>query len=25
VWVRPKGGKYGKDIDVSTHVDGWLI
>ena len=21
VWVRPKGGKYGKDIVVSTHVD----
>ena len=25
VWVRPKGGKYGKDIYVSTHVDDCLI
>jgi hypothetical protein len=25
VWVRPKGGKYGEDIYVSTHVDDWLI
>ena len=25
VWVRPKGGKYGEDIYVSTHVDDCLI
>jgi hypothetical protein len=25
VWVRPKGGKYGEDIYVSTHVDDYLI
>ena len=25
VWVRPNGGKYGKDIYVSTHVDDCLI
>ena len=25
VWVRPKGGKNGKDIYVSTHVDDCLI
>ncbi len=25
VWVQPKGGKYGKDIYVSTHVDDCLI
>ena len=25
VWVRPKGGKYGEDMNVSTHVDDCLI
>ncbi len=25
VWVRPKGGKYGEDIYVSTHVNDCLI
>jgi len=25
VWVRPKGGEHGEDIDVSTHVDDCLI
>jgi hypothetical protein len=25
VWVRPKGGKHGEDIYVSTHVDDCLI
>jgi hypothetical protein len=25
VWVRPKGGKYGEDIYVSTDVDDCLI
>jgi hypothetical protein len=25
VWVRSKGGKYGEDIYVSTHVDVYLI
>jgi hypothetical protein len=25
VWVRPKGGKYGEDIYVSTHVDDCLV
>ena len=25
LWVQPKGGKYGEDIYVSTHVDDCLI
>jgi hypothetical protein len=25
VWVRPAGGKYCEDIDVSAHVDDCLL